>query len=109
MSLQSQKHSEIHDRVQRGYIERLQLRVKKMRKLLVERSWNELRLECAHLKNTAAGFGLPDIAEMAGAIESTIPASGVGPATTLPETRKAAEILFITIDSLHLNRRSINQ
>lgn len=109
MSLQSQKPNEIHDRVQRGYVERLQVRVRKMRKFLAERSWNELRLECAHMKNTAAGFGLPDISEMAAAVESTIPATGVGQATTLPETRKSAEILFVTIDSLLLNRRTLNQ
>lgn len=90
---------EIQSRIQRGYLDRLDQRVRKMRQCLAERDWDRLRVECLHLKNTAPGFGLTQIAELAGAAANTIPSHDASRATNLPGARQACERLFSEIEN----------
>ena len=96
--------NEIQERIQRGYLERLDKRIRKMRKLLTERDWHTLRVESIHLKNTAAGFGLPQLTQLAAGLEAAIPEKDISKATPLPNARQAAEALFTAIDQVLVNR-----
>lgn len=92
--------SEIHDRIRKGYLLRLDSRVKRMRKLFAERNWQEFRQECAHLKNSAASFGYPQVSQLAQRAEMAIPVRLSSRAIVRNEMREAAENLFNAIDSL---------
>jgi len=94
--------SEIHDRVRRGYLERLKVRIDKMRKFLAERNWQGLKKECLHLKNTAATFDLESLTLLAGIVEREIPSNLVSNAVNLPSVRKAAENLFSEVDRIEI-------
>ena len=89
---------EIQTRVRRGYLERLDLRLKKMRRFLSDREWNQLRIECMHLKNTAASFDFQEIARLALDTENSIPRDAHSSALHLPEARQKAETLFSEIE-----------
>ncbi len=52
----------IQSRMRRGYLERLELRARKMRTLLTERNWDALRVELLHIRNSAPTFGLEALA-----------------------------------------------
>ena len=100
MSVRAVFPSEIHERIRRGYLDRLSRRVKRMRKLYAERDWQELRLECQHLRNSAASFGFPSLADMAARAEGSIPEGEVSRARVPSEARQAAEDLFGAIDGV---------
>ena len=94
----SPSREEIHDRVRRGYLDRLGGRLRRMRRLLSDREWNALRIECANLRNTARSFGLPEVARLAAETEGFIPRDGVTRALPLPEACQAATDLFTEIE-----------
>ena len=94
--------SEIHERIRKGYLDRLSRRVKRMRRLLAERDWSELRLECQHLGNSAGSFGFPELSEQALTVERAIPEGTVPNARMIPEAKRGAEVLFKTIDQVLL-------
>jgi hypothetical protein len=89
---------EIDARLRRRYLDRLALRVKKMRKQLLNRDWDALRVECAHLGGTGKSFGLHNIAEFAESATREIPPAPVSKLLSLPEARNAVEHLIMTIE-----------
>lgn len=97
--------SEIQERVRKGYVDRLFQRSQKMRKLCAERDWAKLKLECAHLMQTARSFGFTQIADIAHRVEQAIPPGQVSRATPCPEAREKAESLFSAIDTLVTTQR----
>jgi hypothetical protein len=90
--------SEIDARLKRRYLDRLALRVKKMRKQLLDRDWDALRAECAHLGGTGKSFGLVAIAERAENAAREIPSAPVSKLLSLPQARNAVEHLILTIE-----------
>ena len=92
--------NEIHDRIKKGYLNRLDGRVKRMRKLFVERNWQQLRVESIHLKNSASNFGFPALMQVAQKVEESIPESVVSRAHTIPNAHRAVEDLLSTIDQI---------
>lgn len=92
--------NEVQSRVRKGYLDRLNDRSKKMRKLYVERKWIELRTECTHLKNTASSFGFPSITHLAKEVEGTIPTELTSRAKSPPRARKTVEELLSAIDHI---------
>ena len=93
------------NRVKRLYLERMNSRVKKIRKLLAERNWTELRTEFGHVKSTASGFGFPDLTECAAYAEETIPPGEISRASYLPATIEATEQLLSRIDTILIQAR----
>ena len=71
-----------------------------MRKLLMERSWQELRVECHHLRGTGGSYGYNKLSDLAAAAEDTIPAAGSPRAESFPATKQAIESLVAEIDSI---------
>lgn len=89
---------EIQARVQRRYVDRLSQRVRRMRRMLLERNWMELRNEARQLREAGEGFGFAQLTELAAAAERTIPENGASRLRPLPEARQAVESLLIAID-----------
>jgi HPt (histidine-containing phosphotransfer) domain-containing protein len=90
--------SEIHSRVKSGYIERVNTRLRKMRKQLVDRDWSGLKQEAHHLAEGARNFGYPEIAtevEAALRILQSVPLSRTAINT---EAKGAMERLFQRLD-----------
>ena len=90
----------IQERVNRGYLDRLGLRVKKMRLLMVEREWNALRAEVQHISNTAKSFGYSALADDAQAVLKVFPATSAPRASSINDARPLLEELFRHIDLL---------
>lgn len=91
---------EIQHRLRKGYLERLAVRVKRMRKQLALREWQELKSECRQLRAAAEGFGFPAITELAMRCEAKIPDGEVSRARALPMAKEAAETLIAAIDDV---------
>jgi hypothetical protein len=91
---------EIDDRLRRRYLDRLCQRVKKLRKLLVERNWEELRTECGQLAVSGETFGFENITQLSVAVQATIPPGKVPRAATPLRAKETAETLITAIDSI---------
>ncbi len=92
--------SEVQARLKRRFLERLALRVRKIRSLLVERDWESLRRECKAVATTSDGFELPTLKELASQAEDAIPPGKVARASALPHARAAIENLIAAIEVL---------
>lgn len=92
--------NEIHERIKKGYIERLLDRQKKMRRLLAERQWQELKTECSHIRDTAQTFGFQNLSQLAQSVEQEIPDHDISRAHHFPKAHSAADHLFLEIDAL---------
>ena len=55
-------NDEIQKRIQHRYIARVSTRLRKMRKLLIDRDWNTLKNEVNQLVEGAQNFGYTDLA-----------------------------------------------
>jgi hypothetical protein len=91
---------EIDERLRRRYLDRLSQRVKRLRKLLVERSWEELRSECGQLAASGETFGFDNITDLAIAAQFTIPAGKVSRAATPLRAKETAESLINAVDAI---------
>jgi len=89
---------EIQARVRRRYIDRLSQRVKRMRRMLLERNWSELRNETRQLREGGESFGFAHLTELASTAERAIPENGVSKLRPFPQARQAIENLMIAID-----------
>ena len=89
---------EIQRRVKSGYIERAGLRLKRMRKQLVDRDWSGLKQEAGHLAEGAQKFGYEEVsAEVKLAIE-VLNANLLSRTAINTEAKTAMEALFKKLD-----------
>jgi hypothetical protein len=89
---------EIQERVKRRYVDRLSQRVKRIRRLLLDREWPELRNEARQLREGGSEFGFIHLSELASAAEKLIPETGLSRLRPMPEARQAVENLICAID-----------
>jgi len=89
---------EIEARLRRRYLDRLGHRVKKLRKLLIERNWEDLRSECGQLANSGETFGFQNITSLALVAQESIPAGRVSRAATPAHAKESTEALIGAID-----------
>lgn len=101
-NLEPDSPKEIDDRLRRRYLDRLSQRVKKLRKLLVERNWEELRLECGQLASSGETFGFQKLTDLAVAARETIPPGKVARAATPLRAKETTEALIANIDFILL-------
>ena len=94
---------EINDRLKRRYLDRLSVRVKKLRRLLVERSWEELRTECGQLAASGETFGFDDLTFLSIAVQKSIPPGKLSRAYTPTMAKQTAESLIAAIDTVLIN------
>lgn len=99
----SDTHQEINDRLRRRYLDRLSQRVKRLRKLLVERNWEDLRLECGQLAASGETFGFEDLTYLSIAAQKSIPSGKLSRAYTPPMAKETTETLIAAIDSILMN------
>lgn len=91
---------EIDERLRRRYLDRLSQRVKKLRKLLVERNWEDLRTECAQLAMSGETFGFHTITHLAIAAQESIPTGRTSRAATPAHAKANSEALIAAVDSV---------
>ncbi|MGZ3707717.1 MAG: Hpt domain-containing protein, partial [Bdellovibrionota bacterium] len=91
---------EVRDRLKRRFLDRLAQRVKKLRRLAVERNWEELRDELHQLGTTSDNYGFTSLTEMALAASEAIPAGRISRAAHFPQARLAVETLITQIDDV---------
>lgn len=91
---------EIDERLRRRYLDRLSQRVKKLRKLLIERNWEELRVECGQLATSGETFGFPKLTHLALAAQSAIPLGKVSRAATPLRAKETSESLIAAVDAI---------
>jgi len=99
-SIQPDSPREIDDRLRRRYLDRLGQRVKKLRKLIVERNWEELRAECSQLAISGETFGFQNLTDLAQAAQDSIPQGKVPRAATPLRAKETTEALLTAIDSI---------
>ncbi len=102
--LLSDSPEEINARLRRRYIDRLVCRVKKLRRLIIERSWEDLRNECNQLATSGDTFGFNSITLLAQAAKTTIPEGRILRATTPIHAKEAVEALVSEIDRVLMSR-----
>jgi HPt (histidine-containing phosphotransfer) domain-containing protein len=90
---------EIDDRLKRRYLERLGQRVRRLRKLIIDRNWEDLRNECHQLATSGESFGFPHLTLLAKAAHQNIPQGKVSRATTPIQAKASLETLINAIDS----------
>lgn len=95
---------EINDRLRRRYLDRLSQRVKKLRKLLVERNWEELRVECGQLAASGETFGFEDLTFLSIAAQKSIPTGKLSRAYTPMMAKETTETLIAAIDTILINQ-----
>ncbi len=92
--------TEIDERLKRRYLDRLVDRVKKLRKLIVERKWEELRLECGQLAVSSSTFGFENLKSLACMAQESIPVGKISRPAAPVHAKKNVETLIATIDSI---------
>lgn len=100
----SSPKSSIEDRIQRAYVDRLETRFQKMRKLYIRRDWTSLRQECSHLRSSASSFGFNKIKELAEKAENSLEAKSSSRAQVLPGVKTSIHDLFLELDSTIIGR-----
>jgi hypothetical protein len=98
--LQPDSPKEIDERLRRRYLDRLSQRVKKLRKLLVERNWEELRAECSHLANSGQTFGFDHLTQSAINAQACIPQGKIPRAATPLRAKETTEALIAALDNV---------
>ena len=93
-------HKEIDARLRRRYLDRLGQRVRKLRKLVVERNWEDLRAECGQLASSGEAFGFQKLTYLAIAAQESIPTGRVSRAATPLCAKENTEALIAAIDSV---------
>jgi hypothetical protein len=91
---------EIDERLRRRYLDRLSQRVKRLRKLLVERNWEELRSECGQLAASGETFGFNSLTDLAFAAQESIPLGKVSRAATPLRAKETTENLIAAVDGI---------
>jgi HPt (histidine-containing phosphotransfer) domain-containing protein len=99
-TIQPDSPKEIEERLRRRYLDRLSQRVKRLRRLLVERNWEELRQECSQLANSGENFGFPNLTFLAEAAQDSIPAGKVPRAATPLRAKETTEALIVAVDGV---------
>jgi hypothetical protein len=99
-ALQPDSPKEINDRLRRRYLDRLSQRVKRLRKLLIDRNWEELRAECSQLAASGENFGFDGLTQLAIAAQESIPRGKVSRAATPIHAKENAEALITAADTI---------
>lgn len=92
---------EIQNRLRRRYIDRLAQRLRKMRRDLIARNWNDLKSECIQLKNNVESFGFSELRDLAEKAEESIPTSFLASRALIPsEAKRSLDQLLTEMDRL---------
>lgn len=94
------KNKEIDARLRRRYLDRLNQRMKRLRKLVIERNWDDLKSECSQLATSGETFGFDNLTHLAVATQDAFPKGKVSRAATPTEAKEMAETLISAIDAV---------
>ena len=98
---------EINERLRRRYLDRLSQRVKRLRRFLIERNWEDFRLECGQLAASGNTFGFENLTLLALAAQSAIPEGRLSRAFTPTHARETTETLISAIDAILMMRTDV--
>ncbi len=96
--------TEIQLRLQRRFLDRLAVRIKSIRKYLIERNWEKLKCECDSLRTGAEQFGFQELAQLSAQVAFSIPNGRVSKVTTLPVAKEKTQVLIRAIDDTLMDR-----
>jgi HPt (histidine-containing phosphotransfer) domain-containing protein len=99
---------EIDERLRRRYLDRLGNKVKKLRKLLVERNWENLRDECTQLASSGETFGFQGLTRLAMNAQNSIPQGRVSRAATPTLAKESTEALISAVDEILIEHNFSN-
>jgi HPt (histidine-containing phosphotransfer) domain-containing protein len=91
---------EIRDRLKKRYVDRLAQRLRKMRKDLVARNWDELKNDCKQIRINVESFGFSELRGLAEKAETAIPSLGYSKIMVSGETKRALDQLLTAIDKI---------
>ena len=91
---------EIQTRLRKRFLDRLSMRMLRMRRGLVERDWPILKAECKSISGSGKTFGFSQLSELAVQVDHLIPEGDVSRAKGIPQAKKAVENLILAIDSI---------
>jgi hypothetical protein len=97
---------EIQQRVKTSYLESLAVRLRKMRKQLMNRDWDALKAEAGNLAEGATNFGYVQIASE---VKTTLTVLNTRPLTRTavdPEAKRSLENLFQSLDRFLIQNSS---
>lgn len=89
---------EIQKRVQNQYMERVGARLRRMRKLLMDRNWDTLKSEAHQLADGAQNFGYPELVDEVNRSLEVLNKQNLTRTTMDPEAKAALETLFKRLD-----------
>lgn len=89
---------EIQKRVQNQYMERVGARLRRMRKLLMDRNWDTLKAEAHQLADGAQNFGYPELVDEVNRSLEVLNKQNLTRTTMDPEAKAALETLFKRLD-----------
>jgi HPt (histidine-containing phosphotransfer) domain-containing protein len=91
---------EIQNRLQRRFLDRLALRIKKMRRLLMERDWPGIKAESLSLSRSSEQFGFAHLAQRCTQVAQSIPDGKIAKVATLDSSKKLTFHLVQEIDQI---------
>ena len=97
--MSSSRH-EIQERLRKRFLDRLSVRMRRLRRELIERNWPVLKAECRSIGGTGTTFGFERLSNLATKVDQLIPDGDVSRAQTIPDARHAVEELIVAIDSV---------
>lgn len=99
---------EIQNRLRKRFLDRLSMRMLRMRQGLVERNWPVLKAECRSISGSGKTFGFEQLSHLATEVDHLIPEGEISRAQGIPQAKKAVEHLIYMIDSI-LNENEISR
>ena len=91
---------EIQVRLRKRFLDRLSMRMLRMRQGLVERNWPVLKSECRSISGSGKTFGFDQLSCLATEVDHLIPEGEISRAQGIPQAKKAVEHLICVIDSI---------
>ena len=99
-------YREIDQKLRKQYLGHLNQKIKKMRRLLVERNWELLRSECSQVASGGATYGFEKLSQLAWEAHHEIPPGKVSRACAPGRAKNKAEGLISAMDAILMEDKS---
>jgi HPt (histidine-containing phosphotransfer) domain-containing protein len=97
---------EVEKKCVRRFLDRLELRIKKIRILVLQRDWAHLRTEVLSLGPAAGQFGFETLSKRCQQLAESIPQGRVSRVAILLLAKQAAHLLLQEMDQILIDQKS---
>lgn len=101
-TINPQIERELQNKLRRRFLDRLENKVKRIRRFFIDRNWSVLHYECRQLQSGAEAFNYPHIVSLAKRAETALGTSSSGNLNFDSESEIALENLISAIDTILL-------